>query len=68
MYAPDPMGVIGAIVSSLSFIVIRYWPVPASVAPYFGGRIGLVWGLVVGAVVGLIIGFLVDDKHFEQVL
>ncbi len=60
------MGAVGMVVSALSFIVIRYWPVPVSVAPYFGGRVGLVWGLVCGAVFGLILGYCVDDSHFDN--
>jgi hypothetical protein len=48
-------------------MVIRVWPQPASVAPYFGGRIGLIWGLVVGALFGLILGYLVDDAHFAEI-
>jgi len=58
------MGVTSAVVVSACFIVVRHWPLPVSVAPYFGGRIGLVWGLVAGAIIGLIIGYLVDEKHF----
>jgi hypothetical protein len=54
-------------VVALSFMVIRVWPQPASVAPYFGGRIGLIWGLVVGALFGLILGYLVDDAHFAEI-
>ncbi len=57
------MGICGAIIVSACFVVIRYWPVPVSVAPYFGGRMGLVWGAVVGSLVGLCIGYLVDDKN-----
>ena len=60
------MSSISMVLVGLSFMVIRYWPVPASVAPYFGGRIGVAWGLIVGAIMGLIIGYCVDDSHFEN--
>jgi hypothetical protein len=53
-------------VVALSMMVIRVWPQPVSVAPYFGGRVGLIWGLVVGALFGLILGYLVDDAHFHE--
>jgi hypothetical protein len=60
------IGLAGALVSGLSFLVIRYWPLPVSVAPYFGFRQGALWGLVVGALFGLILGFLTDDSHFQD--
>jgi tetrahydromethanopterin S-methyltransferase subunit C len=60
------IGLAGALVSGLSFLVIQYWPLPVSVAPYFGFRQGALWGLVVGAVFGLILGFLTDDSHFQD--
>jgi hypothetical protein len=60
------LGILGAITVAACFVVIRSWPLPESVAPYFGGRIGFVWGGIVGAVTGLIIGYLVDDQHFQE--
>ena len=60
------IGVLSAIVVSASFVVIRYWPLPVSVAPYFGARQGAMWGLVVGAICGLVLGFLTDDSHFPE--
>ncbi|HEY9678123.1 MAG TPA: hypothetical protein V6C76_08935 [Drouetiella sp.] len=60
------VAILGAIVSGLSFKVIQYWPLPVSVAPYFGFREGALWGLVVGAVMGLVLGFLTDDSHFPE--
>ncbi len=60
------LGIASAVVVAACFVVIRSWPQPESVAPYFGGRVGFAWGGVVGGVVGLIIGFLTDDKHFSQ--
>jgi hypothetical protein len=59
------MGTLTGIVSGLSFVIIKYWPLPASVVPYFGFREGFVWGAVIGGVSGLVIGFLTDDKHFS---
>ncbi len=59
------LSMVSGVIVAGSFIMIRHWPLPISVDPYFGGRIGLIWGLVVGAVVGLIIGYLVDEKHFS---
>jgi hypothetical protein len=61
------LGIISMVIVGLCFIVIRSWPLPASVAPYFGGKVGLVWGLVVGGFSGLILGYLVDDKHFPEI-
>jgi len=60
------LGLLGGVLSSLSFIVISHWPLPVSVAPYFGGRIGLLWGVIVGAIAGWILGYVTDDKHFEE--
>jgi hypothetical protein len=60
------LGIVGGIIVALSFWIINYWPQPASVAPYFGARIGFVWGAVVGFSFGCILGFLCDDKHFPQ--
>ncbi len=50
-----------------SFEVIKHWPLPVSVAPYFGWKMGALWGLVVGAVSGLVLGFCTDDSHFDEV-
>ncbi|HEY9773674.1 MAG TPA: hypothetical protein V6C81_07675 [Planktothrix sp.] len=58
-------GILGGIVVGLSFWVITFWPLPAAVAPYFGFRIGFVWGAVVGFAFGAILGFLTDDSHFQ---
>lgn len=60
------LGIAGAIVSGLSFIIIRHWPLPVSVVPVFGFKIGALWGLVVGAAFGLVLGFLTDDSHFQD--
>lgn len=60
------VGITSAVVVALCFMVIRHWPLPLSVDPYFGGRIGLVWGLVAGSVIGAIIGYLVDENHFTE--
>lgn len=58
--------VLGALVSGGSFEIIKIWPQPVSVAPYFGWQVGSVWGLVVGGVVGFILGYLTDDQHFKR--
>ncbi|HEY9871183.1 MAG TPA: hypothetical protein V6D08_18610 [Candidatus Obscuribacterales bacterium] len=60
------LGGLGAIVSAASFEVIKHYPEPVSVVPYFGPDIGFIWGAVVGVIVGGIIGYLVDDNHFEE--
>jgi hypothetical protein len=60
------IAVISAIVTGASFEIIKYWPLPVSVVPYFGWQGGVLWGLVVGAVSGLILGFCTDDSHFAD--
>lgn len=58
------LGVLGGLLTGLSFWVIQYWPQPASVAPYFGFNVGFAWGAVTGFTFGVILGFLCDDAHF----
>lgn len=60
------VAIIAAVVSGASFEVIKHWPLPVSVAPVFGFKIGALWGLVVGAVSGLVLGFCTDDVHFAD--
>ena len=60
------MGIFGAIVVAASFKIVYYWPLPVGTAPYFGAKVGFIWGLVVGAISGLAIGYLVDDSHFSD--
>ena len=60
------MAVVSALIVGASFEVIKYWPVPVSVVPYFGFKGGAMWGLVAGGLAGLILGFLTDDSHFED--
>ena len=64
-YGMIVIGTISAVVVGLSFVVINYWPLPVSVAPYGGFREGALWGLVVGGVTGLVLGYCTDDTHFE---
>jgi hypothetical protein len=59
------IALVAAVVSGASFWIIKYWPLPASVAPYFGFKMGALWGLVVGAVSGLVLGFCTDETHFD---
>ncbi len=59
------MAAISALVVGFSFVVIKFWPQPASVAPAFGFVGGAWWGIVVGGISGFILGFLTDDKHFS---
>ena len=62
--------IFGALLSApvvgYSFVVIKYWPQPASVVPALSFSEGMWWGAIVGALMGLILGFLTDDKHFVQ--
>ena len=58
--------ILGAVLVGFSFVIIKSWPQPPSIAPYMGFEGGFWWGLVVGAISGWIIGFLVDDKHFSK--
>lgn len=60
------IGLVSGVIVGLSMIVIKYYPLPASVVPYFGFRMGFAWGAIVGGVSGLILGFLTDDKHFAD--
>lgn len=55
----------GAVVAG-SFEIINYWPLPVSIAPYYGWGTGLGWGLCAGALFGYILGWLTDDNHFEE--
>ncbi len=58
--------ILGAIVVGGQFEVIKVWPRPISVEPYFGWSVASIWGLVVGGVCGYILGFLTDDRHFRR--
>ncbi len=58
------MAAVSALVVGFSFVVIKYWPQPASVAPAFGFDAGVWWGIIVGGLFGFILGFLTDEKHF----
>lgn len=60
------MALLGAVLTGASFEIIKVWPQPASVEPYFGFWGGAMWGLAVGAVTGLVIGFLTDERHFDD--
>jgi hypothetical protein len=59
------MAILGAVVVGFSFEVIKYYPLPASVDPYFDGWTGSIWGAIVGAISGLVLGYLTDDNHFQ---
>lgn len=59
------MALLGAVVVGLSFEVIKYYPLPVSVDPYFDGWTGAAWGAVVGAICGLILGYLTNDDYFQ---
>jgi thiamine transporter ThiT len=60
------VGILSALVVGYSFVVIKYWPQPASVIPALSFVEALWWGAIVGALTGFILGFLTDDKHFVQ--
>ena len=60
------MALISAIVVGFSFVVIKHWPQPASVAPSLDLLSGAWWGIIVGGITGFILGFLTDDKHFSE--
>jgi hypothetical protein len=58
--------IVSAFISGGSFWLIKYWPLPQSVEPYFGFDVGCIWGAVIGAVFGFILGFLTDERHFAE--
>lgn len=60
------MSLLSAVIVGFSFVVIKYWPLPASVSPYMGFNGGFCWGLVVGAISGFVLGYLVDETHFAD--
>lgn len=60
------MAVLGAVVVAAQCEVIKVWPLPISVAPYFGGEQGFWWGLLAGGTVGLFVGFITDEKHYDS--
>lgn len=60
------MALSGAIVVGVGCKIINYWPLPASVLPYFGGKVGACWGLIVGAVVGLFVGYIADEANYPD--
>lgn len=60
------MGVLGAVMVAAQCEVIKVWPLPVSITPYFGGEVGFWWGLIVGGGVGLFVGFITDEKHYEN--
>ena len=60
------IGTLAGLVSGASFVIIKHWPLPVSVTPYFGFQEGFLWGAVIGGVSGLVLGFLTDDKHFSN--
>ncbi len=60
------LGVLGALVSGASFEVIKFYPTPVAVTPYFGFDVGAIWGAVVGVICGGILGYLVDDNNFSD--
>jgi hypothetical protein len=60
------IGSLSALVVGFSFVIISYWPLPASVAPALDFSQGLTWGAVVGCISGFVLGFLVDEKHFTE--
>ena len=60
------MALLTGLVSGLSFVVIKYWPLPVSVPPVFGFQGGFLWGAVIGAVSGLVIGYFIDDERYSD--
>lgn len=60
------LGSLGAVVVSAQCEVIKVWPLPVSIAPYFGGEVGVWWGLIIGAGVGLYVGFISDESHYDD--
>jgi len=60
------MALMGALIVGASFEVIKVYPLPVSVDPYFGFWPAAAWGGVVGAVCGLVLGYLTDDDYFPS--
>lgn len=60
------LGLTGAVVVALCFVLVKYWPLPVSVAPYFGWKDAFAWGGIAGGLTGLLLGHLLDDRHFER--
>jgi sterol desaturase/sphingolipid hydroxylase (fatty acid hydroxylase superfamily) len=60
------VGLLSALVVGFSFEVIKYWPLPASVAPTLGFQEGLWWGAIAGGLTGLVLGFLTDESRFQH--
>lgn len=60
------VGIASAVIVAVSTEVINFWPLPPSVAPYFGWEQGLWWGLIPGGVTGLFIGWMVDERHYPN--
>ncbi len=59
------ISIVSALIVGLSFEVIKVWPQPQSVEPYFGFFDGgWMWGACIGGVSGFVLGFLTDDRHF----
>lgn len=60
------MAPLGAVVVGAQMEVVNFWPLPVSIAPYFGAEVGVWWGLVVGALVGLFVGYIADERHYDD--
>ena len=60
------MAIFSAIIVGASFEVIKFWPQPQSVEPYFDWTVGWIWGAVMGGFSGFVLGFLTDDNHFKR--
>ena len=60
------LGSLGAITVAAQTAVITVWPLPVSIAPYFGPEVGVWWGLIVGSLVGLFVGFISDERHYDD--
>lgn len=60
------LGIAGAVIVGVQTEVINFWPLPPSVAPYFGWQEGIWWGLFGGGVTGWFVGYIADESRYPD--